>query len=121
MSSNRSASIYILTGLLIVVGILIFAFKDNLLSYLSVKVFGNTFDAQESALTASPNSLIDLKILDNQAFKALSNRVLYFDFDKVGKPVLNQEANPNLQAPLWQAVYLGNSHPFQVNKKTSDN
>lgn len=117
MSSKRSASIYILTGLLIAVGILIFAFREKLLSYLSFKVFGNIAASQEVALTASPSSLIDVKILENPSFQALKDRVLYFDFDKVGKPVLNQDANANLQAPVWQAVYLGNANPFPVKKK----
>ncbi|MDD3285682.1 MAG: hypothetical protein PHG95_03565 [Patescibacteria group bacterium] len=117
MSKSRSSSIYILTGVLIIVGILIFAFRERLLSYLSAQVFGTDFGATEMVLDVSAAGNLDIKILDNQAFQTLSNRVLYFDFDKVGKPVLSQAASPNLQAPLWQAVYLGNSHPFPVKEK----
>jgi len=121
MSSRRSSSIYILIGLLLAAGILIFAFKESLLAYLSAKVFGEDNATQEVTLEASPSSLMEIKILENQVFNHLSNRVLYFNFDKVGKPVLNQELGANLQAPLWQAVYLGNSNPFPVKKKDADN
>lgn len=114
MSSRRSASIYILIGTLLVVGILIFAFKDRLLSYLSARVFGAEQTAGETALHASAASVINLEILDNKNFEKLSDNVIYFDFNQVGKPVPN---NTNLQAPAWQAVYLGNANPFLVKEK----
>ena len=117
MSKSRSSSIYILTGALIIVGILIFAFRERLLSYLSARVFGAAVDSSETVLNVSEAGNLDIKILNNQTFNNLSDHVLYFDFDKVGKPVLNQAARPNLQAPLWPAVYLGNSHPFPVKEK----
>ena len=117
MSKSRSSSIYILTGALIIVGILIFAFRERLLSYLSARVFGAAVDSSETVLNVSEAGNLDIKILNNQTFNNLSNHVLYFDFDKVGKPVLNRAANPNLQAPRWPAVYLGNSHLFPVKEK----
>lgn len=114
MSFRRSASIYILVGTLLIVGILIFAFKERLLSYLSVRVFGEEQTAGESVLRASASSIINLEILDNKNFEKLSDNVVYFDFNQVGKPVLSR---PNLQAPAWQAVYLGNANPFLVKDK----
>ncbi len=114
MSSRRSASIYILIATLLIVGILIFAFKDRLLSYLSARVFGAEQTTGETALRASAASVINLEILDNKNFEQLSDNVIYFDFNQVGKPVPN---STNLQAPAWQAVYLGNANPFLVKAK----
>ncbi len=117
MSSRRNASIYILTGLLIVVGILIFAFKDALLSYLSVRVFGENSTTEEAPLKASAASVISLDILEDKNFQNLENNVKYFDFNNVGKPAANSAAGATAQPPVWRPVYLGNATPFLVEVK----
>jgi len=114
MTSKRNSSIYLLVGLLIIVGILIFVFKNNLLSYLSVQVFGANKNSQEAPLQASAGSVIDLGILENRQFKGLSDQVLYFDFNYVGKAVVNKNAAPGTSIPSWLPVYLGNANPFFV-------
>jgi hypothetical protein len=96
------------------VGILIFVFKNNLLSYLSEQVFGVDETGQELVLEASASSVIDMEILDNQQFKGLSNQVLYFDFNHVGKAVINKNAATGAKAPAWVPVYLGNANPFFI-------
>jgi len=114
MSSKRNSSIYLFIGLLIIAGIFIFIFKDNLLSYLSIQVFGENEIKQEVPLQASADSLVNVEILDNQAFKTLNNQVLYFDFNYVGKAVINKNAPTGTKAPAWEPVYLGNANPFFV-------
>lgn len=114
MSSKRNSSIYLLVGLLIIAGILIFAFKNNLLSYLSMQVFGANENNQEIPLEASASSIINVDILENQKFKDLSDHVLYFDFNYVGRAVINKNAPAGAKAPSWAPVYLGNSNPFFV-------
>lgn len=117
MSSRYNKGVYILLGIILIVGILVFVFKDRLLSALSTKVFGDTNNSQEVLVKTDDNNLIDITVLDRPNLKQLDNRVLYFDFDQVGKPVLNKTLNPNLQTPAWSAVYLGNSHPFMAKEK----
>lgn len=119
MSSRRNASIYILVGLLLIVGILIFAFKDRLLSYVSVRVFGEAPTGVEAPLKASAASVINLQILENNRFRQLENKVLYFDFNTVGKPVVNPDYSGKIPAPSWQPVYLGNANPFLVPVKAA--
>lgn len=114
MNFRRSSSIYLLIGLLIIVGVLIFALKGNLLSYLSVQVFGAHETGQEAPLQASAASIINLQILDNKQFADLSDHVLYFNFNYVGKPVLNKNASTGTNLPSWSPVYLGNANPFFV-------
>jgi len=114
MLFKRNSSIYLLVGLLIIAGILIFSFKNNLLSYLSVQVFGANETGQELSLQASPSSVIDLGILENEQFKGLSDQVLYFDFNHVGKAVVNKNAAPGTSIPSWLPVYLGNANPFFI-------
>lgn len=119
MSSRRNASIYILTGLLIVVGILIFAFKDSLLTYLSARVFGENSTSAEVPLKASAASVISLDILEDSNFKNLENHVKYFDFNYVGKPAANSATGATVQPPVWRPVYLGNATPFLVEVKAA--
>lgn len=114
MHFRRSSSIYLLISLLIIVGILIFVLKSSLLSYLSVKVFGANETGSELTLQASAASVINLQILENKQFERISDHVLYFDFNYVGKPVVNKNAPAGTKAPAWSPVYLGNSNPFFV-------
>jgi hypothetical protein len=115
MSSRRSASIYILIACLLIVGILIFAFKDRLLSFVSERVFGVNSDLQDVSLEASAASVINLQVLAKEDFANLKNNVLYFDFNRVGKPLPSTVSGA--QAPAWQPVYLGNANPFLTPKK----
>ncbi|MDX9779269.1 MAG: hypothetical protein RBT30_03460 [Patescibacteria group bacterium] len=110
MSSKHNSSIYILISLLLVVGILIFVFRSSLLSYLSNQVFGEAQMISERDLKPSANSVIELNLLEKEAFNNLDDKVLYFDFNIIGKPVANNETNTNL--PTWKAVYRGNYNPF---------
>jgi len=112
MNSFRHASVYILTIILLIAGILVFAFKGKLLAYMSSQVFGDGTNLQEKTLQASVNGLIDTEIFKDSAFKGLEDKVQYFDFNYVGKPVTNTAAGATSQPPVWQAVYLGNHSPF---------
>lgn len=114
MHFRRSSSIYLLIGLFIIVGVLIFIFKSSLLSYLSVQVFGANETGQEAPLQASAANVIDLQILDNKQFTDLSDHVSYFDFNYVGKPVVKKNAQAGTKVPTWSPVYLGNANPFFV-------
>lgn len=114
MSSKRNSSIYLLVGLLIIVGILIFVFKHSLLSYLSIQVFGDNEGKQEISLQASSDNVVDLDILENQQFKVLEDQVLYFDFNYVGKAVVNKDVASGVSVPSWTPVYLGNANPFFI-------
>ncbi|MBN2884702.1 hypothetical protein JXE04_02140 [Patescibacteria group bacterium] len=114
MSFNRSSSIYLLIALLIIVGVFVFALKNNLLSYLSMQVFGSSELVQEMPLQADPDTVINLQVLDNNQFKDLYNQVLYFDFNYVGRPLINKNAQADVRTPTWSPVYLGNANPFFV-------
>jgi hypothetical protein len=114
MSVNRNSIIYILVGFLLILGILIFVFRANLLSYVSDQVFGPDNLLKEGSLSPSASSNIDIKVLDRVDFKKLSDQVPYFDFNVVGKPI---SKNPNLTNPNWPLVYKGNFNPF-FKKKT---
>ncbi len=118
MSSRRSASIYILTGLLLIVGILLFVFKGQILSYLSGRVFGTEATVDGVTVKASAASVIKLDILEKPQFKKLSDHVLYFDFNRVGKPVA-KVTGTKVQLPSWQPVYLGNANPFLIKTETA--
>lgn len=109
MSANRNSIIYVLVSLLIIVGILTFIFRSNLLAYVSGQVFGPGNLLKETALLPSASANIDIKVLDRSDFKKLSDQVLYFDFNVVGRPAPkdSQLTNPN-----WPAVYKGNFNPF---------
>jgi hypothetical protein len=109
MSVNRNSSIYILVGLLIIVGILIFVFRANLLAYVSDQVFGSDNLLKETTLSPSASANIDIKVLDRSDFKKLSDQVPYFNFNVVGKPV---PKNPNVSGPNWPPAYKGNFNPF---------
>lgn len=109
MSANRNSSIYILVSLLIIVGILIFTFRSGLLAYMSDQVFGPGNLLKETVLSPSASANIDIKVLDRSDFKKLSDQVLYFDFNVVGRPV---PQNSKLTSPNWPAVYKGNFNPF---------
>jgi hypothetical protein len=117
MSVNRNSSIYILVGLLIIVGILIFAFRVNLLNYVSNQVFGSDNLLKDSTLVPSASANIDIKVLERSDFKKLSDKVPYFDFNVVGKPVLK---NSNVTAPNWPVAYKGNFNPFFIKKVESN-
>lgn len=110
MSSKYNSSIYILISLLLIVGILIFVFRSSLLLYLSQQVFGTEQIISERDLKPSANAVIELNLLDKESFNNLDDKVLYFDFNIIGKPVANNETNTNL--PTWKAVYRGNYNPF---------
>lgn len=114
MHFRRSSSIYLLIGLLIIVGVLIFSLKSSLLSYLSMQVFGTNETGQETPLQASAASVINLQILENKQFMDLSDHVSYFDFNYVGKPVVKNNAQVGIDVPVWSPVYLGNANPFFV-------
>ncbi|MDP3836748.1 MAG: hypothetical protein Q8Q67_01470 [bacterium] len=115
MSSARNSSIYILTAVLLLVGIMIFVFKGKLLAYMSNEVFGEQNTSVETVLQPSAASLVDVKILSEPSFTRLSDAVLFFDFNRVGKPMPGTGAS--IQPPAWQAVYLGNNSPFIVVEK----
>lgn len=115
MSSARNSSIYILTAVLLLVGIIIFAFKGRLLAYMSNEVFGEENTGVETVLQPSVASLVDVKILTDPAFNRLADTVLYFDFNNVGKPM--PASGATAPPPAWQAVYLGNNNPFLVIEK----
>lgn len=117
MSANRNSAIYILIGLLIIVGILIFAFRARLLAYVSHQVFGPDNFLTEKPLSPSDSSNIDIKVLNRSDFKDLSYQVPYFDFNVVGKPA---PKNPQLTSPNWPAAYKGNFNPF-FKKKVETN
>ncbi len=117
MSVNRNSSIYILVGLLIIVGILVFVFRANLLTYFSNRVFGPDNLLKEIQLSPSASSNIDIKILERADFKKLSDQVPYFDFNVVGKPV---PKGSNLTTPNWPAAYKGNFNPFFKKKVEVD-
>ena len=110
MSSKHNSSIYILITLLLIVGILIFVFRSSLLSYFSHQVFGTAQIISERDLKPSANSMLELNLLEKEAFSNLDDKVLYFDFNIIGKPVAKNEVNANL--PTWKAVYRGNYNPF---------
>lgn len=97
------------------VGIMIFAFKGKLLAYMSSEVFGEEKTTVDVPLQPSAASLVDVKILEVPTFKILDDRVQYFDFNHVGKPMPSSGAN--IQPPAWQPVYLGNNSPFLVVEK----
>lgn len=109
MSVNRNSIIYILVGFLMVVSLLIFVFRANLLTYLSNQVFGPNNLLKEASLSPSASSNIDIKILNRSDFKKLSDQSPYFDFNVVGKPV---SKNPNMASPNWPLSYKGNFNPF---------
>lgn len=115
MSSARNSSIYILTASLLLVGIVIFAFKGRLLAYMSNEVFGEESAGPETVLQPSAAGLVDVKILTDPAFNRLADSVLFFDFNNVGKPM--PKTGGTAQPPAWQAVYLGNNNPFLVIEK----
>lgn len=110
MYLRRDSSIFALVALLIIAGIFLFIFRQSTLAYLSQKVFGsdNAFSAQMP--NASKNANIDLGLLEKKEFKVLNNRVNFFDFNVVGKPVAQNSHNVNL--PKWPSVYRGNFNPF---------
>lgn len=111
MSSSRNASLYIFLSLMLLAGIAIFLFKQPLLSYLSGRVFG-TNNVSFSEKSPSPSATaFNLKVLDNPDFQKLQDEVLYFDFNRVGKPVPQKSG---LSIPDWKPVYLGNANPFFV-------
>jgi hypothetical protein len=114
MSLHRSSSIYLLIGLLIIAGIFIFMLKNNILSFLSVQVFGSIELVQDAPLQAASDTVINLQIFDNKQFKNLSDQILYFDFNYVGKPLVNKNTQVGAKVPTWSPVYLGNANPFLV-------
>lgn len=114
MSIRLKSSIYLLLGLLIITGISMFIFREPTLSFLSNRVFGQESTISELDPPASKTANIELKVLEKNEFKVLTNQIQYFDFDVVGKPVAQNAANINL--PKWTAVYRGNFNPFPVPK-----
>ncbi|MGE5425832.1 MAG: hypothetical protein ACM3PZ_02055 [Bacillota bacterium] len=112
MTSLRNASIYILTAILLLAGILIFALKGRILGMVSTRVFGNEAIGEERPLQPDAGNLPDIQILADPSFKKLQDSVLYFDFNYVGKPVIDSALGATIQPPAWQPVYLGNNSPF---------
>lgn len=110
MSPRRNKSIYIFLGALLIIGIAIFVSKNWLLSYLSDQVFGGSQIILVDNAGVSNKKLINLQIFEDKKFQNLNDHVLYFDFNRVGQPVVR--AGSGLQAPKWSPVYLGNANPL---------
>lgn len=110
MNIRRNSSIYLLVAILIIMGIFLFIFRQPVLSFLSEKVFGGKDHISEELPAASKSANINLELLEKAEFKVLNNRVNYFDFNVVGKPVAQNSLSVTL--PKWPAVYRGNFNPF---------
>lgn len=117
MSANRNSSLYIFLILLLLAGILLFIFRASVLSYFSGHIFGEENLVSEQVVSPSASAELDLEILNRTDLKSLSNKVLYFDFNVVGRP------NPenNISTPNWSVVYRGNFNPFFKRNVEPDN
>lgn len=75
--------LYILVGLLIVVGLGLFLGREQLLDYLRQESNLEALTAAKSLGAASPRETLDTEILESAKFKALKNNISKFDFDNI--------------------------------------
>lgn len=104
MSKGKSLILYIFLGLILLLGILMFALRLRFLDFIS----GGTFDSINEVLTKSvtPNAkeALDLKLLEDKRFTNLRNQVVNFDYDNFGQ---NTAANDIIVTDLETATASG--------------
>ncbi len=129
MRRQESTTLYIFIGLLILVGLALFLFKDNISDLLL-----NDNTGTQVVTPVKGNTELKLDVLKDVRIKALKNYVSVFDYNNLDK---SQEAilaeankqgevvisNPDETATSTGStksdlirVRVGNSNPFLVNK-----
>lgn len=131
MRQEKSTILYLFVFLLLVVGVLLFVFKDQLASQ-----FLNYGGTDEVEAVQPDNNVLNLDILRDSRVKALKNYISVFDYQNLDKTqdaiiealkVQNEVviSNPEPTATSssgttiqnYIRVRVGNSNPFSVEKK----
>jgi hypothetical protein len=126
MRQQESTSLYIFIGLLILVGLILFLFKDNISDQLL-----NYNTGTQVTTAVKNNTELKLDVLKDARIKALKNYVSIFDYNNLDKSqaaILAEASkqdevvisNPDETATSTKSdlirVRVGNSNPFLVKK-----
>lgn len=84
MSREKYLTLYIFLGLIILIGVLMFVFKDFLATQMSSGV-GLSDEVLSRAVEADANSALNLEVLSDKRFTNLKNQIINFDYDNFGK------------------------------------
>lgn len=131
MKKGYQAIVYIVIILILLAGLALFLWRDNILDYINT----NTGVASlESTIKtqATSNDTLDTGILSDARFTALKNNVVKFDFDSIckvpagGKTVVASTTDSTATSTATSTVVqstgclLGNSIPFPVTVKKAN-
>jgi hypothetical protein len=128
MRQQRSIILYLFVSVLIVIGVLLFIFKDALVSrFLNYSIEGEVVTVKKET------NIIKLDVLNDSRIKALKNYTSTFNYsslEETQKALMTEfnnrnnviitnpddADNPVINTETFNQVRVGNSNPFIVNK-----
>jgi hypothetical protein len=119
MKNNFKLLLFILIALLILSGLLLFAYRQKALDYLSSRAGFSDFDFNSVAAATAPETL-DISILNSARLNSLTNNVVNFDFDNICRRpaaitrVVSENVSASTSAATIASCALGNGLPFAV-------
>lgn len=107
MSREKYLTLYIFLGLIILVGVLMFVFKNFLAAQISSGV-GLSDEILNRTIEADANSALNLEVLSDKRFTNLKNQIINFDYDNFGQSgSVNDITITNLRPSASEGVATG--------------
>lgn len=107
MSREKYLTLYIFLGLIILIGVLMFVFKDFLATQMSSGV-GLSDEVLSKTVEADANSALNLEVLSDKRFTNLKNQIINFDYDNFGQSgSVNDITITNLRPSKSEGVATG--------------
>lgn len=124
MRSAHRYIIYIVVLLILVLGALLFAFRNQAVGFLNDKTGLPEAELNTNIATSSLKNVLDTTVLETPKFESLKNNVKKFDFDSIcGEPVGRVETTAtstegeSVTTSAVLSCVLGNGLPFAVPPK----
>jgi len=84
MEQKKFPLLYVFLGLVVLVGLLSFLFREKVIGLIGNSALNLASDILEAPVKANKSNL-DLKLLSNKRFLNLKNQVVNFDYDNFGQ------------------------------------